>query len=153
MPFLLGETGVVGFAVAVPGSLQAQALLPHALPVLLILGYLGVLAVPLLGMLGSWVLPLLLGVLRSWVTPPLPQGRCTWVMSTTRLLKPLVSTTCTVSGTSGHRHHCYCWVLSTAPTTGRAGVRGATARTRVAGTAVAPEISGSGLPFLPLGER
>ena len=67
----LGETGVVGSSVTVTefsmSSLQPQVLLLCVLPTLFLLGFLGVLVLPLPG------------GLRSQVTSPLPWGRGTWV--------------------------------------------------------------------------
>lgn len=60
-----GKTRVIGSAVIVmwlsTGSLQAWVLMLYMPPVLLLLGYLGVLSIPLPGKLGLWVSLSLLG--------------------------------------------------------------------------------------------
>ena len=136
-------TGVVGSTMTVTRLSVALGAAAMWATCLLLLGFLGVLALLLFGALGSWVsLPLLAG-LGSWVTPPLlaalgVTGDTTTAMKgvvpeswmPSWLLEPLVTGTGTVLGTSGHGHSFCCWrprVLDAAPTVGRASVRGATA--------------------------
>lgn len=49
-------------------------------------------------------------------------------MSAAMVLEPLVLGASMAPGTSGHRHHCHCWVtrvLDVVPVAGRPGVGGA----------------------------
>ena len=139
VPLQLGGTRVTGSTVVatrfsmVSGTAVARGLLPCTLPLMLLLGFLGVLAPVLPGTLGSRM---------SLLLPSGPgshhcHGGSTWLAGVAAVPRASGLGHCCDSwrlqspeapGTSGHKHHHRCWEhLHAASTAGRARVIGPTA--------------------------